>query len=341
MMKRNTDISIQGEKFFINRILTYSGRTWNGFPIEGLLINSRMVQATFDDLNPATRTWWDYPDGPWDPDRNTNEFITQLPLYRDHGVLALTVNLQGGSPRGYSKEQPWHNSAINAEGDLRPEYLSRMQRVIERADELGMVIILGIFYFGQEHQLKDEAAIRRAVDNTVNWVFDQGFTNVLIEANNECNVVYQQPILMPERVHELIEQVKSRSRDGRRLLVGTSYGGGVIPLPNVVKSSDFLLLHGNGVEDPNHIAEMVLQTRRVEGYRPMPILFNEDDHFDFDLPLNNFIAAIRQYASWGCFDYRMPGEGYDEGFQSVPVNWGISSERKRGFFRLAKEITGA
>jgi hypothetical protein len=25
---------------------------------------------------------------------------------------------------------------------------------------------------------------------------------------------------------------------------------------------------------------MVEETRKVRGYRPMPILFNEDDHFD-------------------------------------------------------------
>jgi hypothetical protein len=37
----------------------------------------------------------------------------------------------------------------------------------------------------------------------------------------------------------------------------------------------------------------------------------------------------------------MAGEGYDEGYQSVPVNWGISSPRKRGFFSLVKEMTGA
>ena len=34
-------------------------------------------------------------------------------------------------------------------------------------------------------------------------------------------------------------------------------------------------------------------------------------------------------------------EGFDEGYQSVPVNWGIGSERKRGFFKLLQEITGA
>ena len=164
---------------------------------------------------------------------------------------------------------------------------------------------------------------------------------MLIEVNNECNVRYDHAILKPDRVHELIDRVKARHRDGRRFLVGTSYGGGTVPKENVVKASDFLLLHGNGVKDPARIAEMVRQTRKVPGYRPMPILFNEDDHFDFDKPANNFVAAVGEYASWGYFDFRMAGEGFDDGYQSVPVNWGISSPRKKGFFKLLSEITGA
>jgi len=79
----------------------------------------------------------------------------------------------------------------------------------------------------------------------------------------------------------------------------------------------------------------------VPGYTPRPILFNEDDHFQFDRPTNNFTAAVSAHASWGYFDYRMKGEGYDDGFQSVPVNWGNSSARKRGFFELLSEMTGA
>ena len=97
---------------------------------------------------------------------------------------------------------------------------------------------------------------------------------------------------------------------------------------------------GNGVGDPHQITEMVEKVRQVDGYRSMPVLFNEDDHFDFDQPFNNMIAAVSRYAGWGYFDYRMQGEGFDEGYQSVPVNWGISSERKKGFFNLLKEITG-
>jgi hypothetical protein len=264
-----------------------------------------------------------------------------MPAWRRRGLLGMTLNLQGGSPRGYSQAQPWHNSALKDDGGLRPEYMDRLRRVLDRADELGMVVILGIFYFGQDERLANEAAVTAAVDHTLDWLFGHDYRNVLIEINNECNVRYDHEILKPGRVHELIDRVKSHTRGGRRFLVSTSYGGGAIPGGNVARASDFLLLHGNGVTGPGRVAEMVRQTRRAPGYRPMPILFNEDDHFDFDQPQNNFLAAVGEYASWGYFDYRMRGEGFDEGYQSVPVNWGALSPRKRGFFRLLGEITGA
>jgi hypothetical protein len=47
---------------------------------------------------------------------------------------------------------------------------------------------------------------------------------------------------------------------------------------------------------------MVEETRKVRGYRPMPILFNEDDHFDFERAGDNFTQAISRYASWGYYD---------------------------------------
>jgi hypothetical protein len=338
---RQTAVSIHGDKFLINGQPTYKGRTWNGNRIEGLLMNSRMVQATFDDLNPDTRGQWKYPDtGTWDADRNTREFVAALPTYRKHGLLAVTVNLQGGSPQGYSKEQPWHNSAFTAGGSLRPEYVKRMDRVIEACDRLGMAVILGLFYFGQDERLESEDAVRRGVNSALDWLHDRGYTNVLIEINNEADLNYDHPVLTGGRVHELIDLVKSRQDNGRRFLVGTSFRGGSVPTPAVVKSSDFVLLHGNGVREPAGIADLVRRTRQTPGYRPMPILFNEDDHFDFDNPVNHFTAAVGEYASWGYFDYRMKGEGFADGYQSVPVDWGINSPRKRGFFKLLSEITG-
>ncbi|MGD0349744.1 MAG: hypothetical protein ABSB84_05430 [Verrucomicrobiota bacterium] len=337
----HTMVSIAGDDFQINGRPTYAGRAWNGHKIQGLLLNARMVQGIFDDLNTNTVSRWAYPDtGKWDAERNTREFIAAMPEWRRHGLLAFTLNLQGGSPEGYSKAQPWHNSAFEADGSLRADYCARLERILDKADELGMVVILGYFYFGQDDRLTDEAAVVRATDNATKWLLDHGWQNALVEINNETSPSYHHAILQPARVHELIERVKNMHRDGRRLLVGTSYPGGKIPDESVVRNSDFLLLHGNGVSQPEHIREMVRRTRAVPGYTLKPILFNEDDHFDFDRPTDNFVAALNEHASWGFFDYRMKGEGFNDGYQSVPVNWSISSDRKRAFFRLLGEITG-
>src|SRR5580765_2550173 len=258
-----TEVSIRGEQFLINGKPTYAGRTYKGMKIEGLLMNVRAVQAIFDDLNPETRSKWAYPDTKkWDPERNVSEFVAALPEWREHGVQAFTVNLQGGSPEGYSKAQPWENTAIDPNGNLRPAYMSRLARVLERADELGMVAIVGYFYFGQDQRVKDEAAVRRAVTNTTNWLLDGGYRNVLVEVDNECDVkAYDHEILKPARVHELIELVKGMHRSGRRMLVGNSYGGGSPATANVVKASDLLLLHGNGADDPARVRKMIQVSR--------------------------------------------------------------------------------
>ncbi len=210
---RKTAVTIRGDDFYINGHPTYEGRTWHGRSVEGLLFNSRMVQATFDDLNPQTRPNWSYPDGqPFDAARNTREFIAAMPQWRDHGLLAVALNLQGGNPRGYSGKQPWHNSAIEPDGSLRADYMARLEQILDAADEQGLVVILGLFYFGQDQRLGGEAAIFRAVDSVVDWIYGRGYRHVLIEVNNECNVRYDHEILRPDRVQELIERVKSRER---------------------------------------------------------------------------------------------------------------------------------
>jgi hypothetical protein len=343
---RQTTVAIEGEDFHINNKPTYPGRRWQDHRIEGLLLNSRMVQGIFDDLNPETRSKFDYPDGPWDPDRNTNQFLASMATWREHGLLSFTINLQGGSPEGYSPQQPWHNSAFEADGKLRPDYMARLQRILDRADELGMAPIVGLFYFGQDERLADETAVLDATRNAVAWLVDRGYTHVLIEVNNECNVPkYEHEILQPHRVHELIDKARQWS-DGR-FKVGTSMGGGALQPDNIVAVSDFILLHGNGVGErggpghPQRITEMIDQTRAAAAYRGQPIVFNEDDHYGFDEADNNMLAAVRSHASWGCFDWRYPGEGFEQGYQSVPCDWGLSSDRKQGFFLLMKEITGA
>lgn len=379
MRARKTTVSIDGDRWLVNGEPTHPGRTYCGWKIEGLLLNSRMANGVFDDLNALTRDLWAYPDtGGWDPERNVRELIDMLPAYRAHGMIGLPVNLQGASPLGYYRtdaierllslirrshpdssqedvwaglanveSQPWDSGAFTPGGDLRPAFMDRAGRLIKAADALGMVVILGLFYFGQDERLRDEQAVLRAADNAVEWVLANRFGNVVIEVNNEADAPkYEHEILTPPRVHELVRRVSEISVEGRRLLAGTSFTRRIPPTDAVVAASDFILLHGNGITEPRKIAERVDEVREMSAYRPMPVVYNEDDHFDFDRRNNNFTAALSRYAGWGYFD---PGEGaggsaaygdYIEGYQNPPVNWGINTPRKRAFFDLLAEVTG-
>lgn len=344
---RQTVVSIQGREFLINGRPTYEGRSYDGMRIQGLLLNSRMVQGIFDDRNAETRSRWNYPDGPWDPERNTREFIDAMPLWKAKGLLAFTINLQGGSPEGYSRTQPWISSSFETDGAPRADCLARLERILDRADALGMVAIVGFFYQGQERRMNDERSVWRAADAAADWLVDKAYTNVLVEVANEAdNAGFKYDVVKPGGGAErLIDRVKERSKGkvaspAGRLLVSTSLNGGRVPSDALVKVVDYVLLHGNGVQDPARIAQMVDETRKLPSYPGQPIVFNEDDHFEFSKPHNNMLAALGAYASWGYFDYRMTGERFDDGYQSVPVNWTISSPRKREFFELLSKVTG-
>lgn len=337
---RKTEVSIHGEQFYLNGTPTYKGRSFEGHRIEGLLLNSRMIQGIYEDLNPETASRWNYPDGKkYSAERNTREFLAAMPSWRKYGLLAFTIGIQGGSPEGYSKAQPWLNNGYAEDGSLRPAYFSRLERILERADQLGMVAIVNYFYFGQDERLKDTAAVERAALDTTRWILDRGYRHVLVDLVNESdNRSYQQPALQAPNVHALIEKVKAVTAGGRRLLTSTSFNGNRIPTEKAVAVSDFVLMHGNGVTDPNRITEMIATVRKMPVWTPKPIVFNEDDHFNFDQPANNMRKALESYASWGYFD---PGKNdYADGYQSMPVNWGINTARKKAFFAFVKQVSG-
>ena len=375
-----TEISLEGDKFLVNGTPTNEATTFRGVSMEGLIMNSRMANAVFDDDNEFTRHLWAYPDNDkWDADRNTNELIEMLPTYKSKGLSCIDVNLQGASPLGYYKSnpdglsdlmariqtkfpdatepkiwaglpgtrsQPWNSGAFTENGDLKPAFMKRVAKVIEAADEIGMIVCLGLFYFGQDERISDEKSVKTAVEKATNWILAKGYTNVLLEINNECDVpLYEHEILCPDRVHELINLAKSISKDGARLLVSTSFTRRMVPTEKVIESSDFILLHGNGMHDPVENTNRVQETRNANSYKGQPIFFNEDDHFEFENESNNFVAALKQRTGWGYFD---PGSGaggsaaygdYKSGYQNPPINWTINTKRKESFFWFLNKVT--
>jgi hypothetical protein len=221
---RTTTVSIRDRAFLLNDQPTYKGRVYNGHNLEGLLFNARLVQGIFDDENAETRHLWRGPDGrEFDADRNTAEFIAAMPQWRRHGLIAFTINLQGGSPQGYSKAQPWTNSAFTPEGELKPAYMNRLERILNKADELGMVPIVGFFYAAQARRLRDEAAVLSATRNATDWLLARKYANVLVEIANECNIKSFPELIQPPRAAELIKLVQERSRGRVANAVGRLY----------------------------------------------------------------------------------------------------------------------
>ena len=94
--------------------------------------------------------------GTWDPEDNTRRFLIALPSWRAMGVRAITINFQGGGPLypytneyyGLNIRQMVENNGFTKEGALKPSFAARAERIIRRADELGMVVIVGLFYLG-------------------------------------------------------------------------------------------------------------------------------------------------------------------------------------------------
>ena len=353
-IKRKTCVSIDEQAFDINGKPTYRGvvfRQGKGeerqeHKIEGLLLGARMANAVFDDLNPASRDRWKYPDGPWDPERSIEEFLEAMAYWRRSGLVAIAVNLQGGCPEGgSSRVQPWQNSAYTRDGQLRADYMGRLERVLDQADTSYMVVILGLFDHGQDQRVWDERSVLRALDAVTDWLLERKYTNVLLEISNACsNQRYDHEILTDDRVHELVKRVQERS-EGKvespagRLLVSASMGGGALPPHELLRVADCALLHGDTVDDPERIRRMVEHTRARMGTAVKPILFSQDDHGDFDQPTNNMMAAVGAYAGWLFHDYRRPDEGFHQGFDSPPVDWGINSVRKYQFFSLLARLT--
>jgi hypothetical protein len=360
-----TVVSFAGPDVLLNGVPTYAGHCFEGHRIEGLLLNVRAVQAIFDDSNPATRVRWAYPDtGQWDPARNTAEFCAALPLWRDHGVLGVTINLQGGGPT-YTRDVYPHyvNSAFTARGALKPDYAARLSQVLATADSLGMVVIVGLFYWTQMLKMAGEAALWRAADEALAYLEASGHRNLLIELVNEVDVVVNHTpygsLFGWERVADTLLALRERHPG---LLYSTSGGGvqpetwGSMPPPAFVAAADYVLIHGNGARPPQ-IDQAVRLIRALPEYaaHPKPIIYNEDSP-----AVANLEAAWRVGASWGYYDQGWAGQGADpyedyaprprgnagpfealSGFQTPPVNWGLNTPFKRQFFQRVAQITGA
>jgi hypothetical protein len=369
MYRAQTTISIDGTRILINDQPTYKGRD----QVEGLLFNVRTVNATFDDTL-GRIDWWDDDGsrsendyagyGRWaSPDSafaNTERYIQALPEYRAHGILAVNLNFQGGHPlngkpwivegHGSAGARPnghrdfYHNSGFNADGSIDEDYASRISAIVEACDRLGMVVVLQLFYFGQDTVFEDEDRVRTAVDCAVDYVCASGYRNVVVEIANEVmEGHHHHDILRPGKVVELIRRARerARSRHGRHLLVTTSEAALLNPvqwtpeqIDAVFAACDLILIHGGDNVETGKVGDASDLVQKVECLRsrpwfkdtPRPIATNEargERAFD---------ALLRRGASFGLHSIC---------FQTMfPPRWGVWENETTWFFERVKALTG-
>ena len=370
MRNIQTNLSIDGTKFLINGQPTYKGQE----KVEGFLFNIRTVNATFDDtVNNVD--WWD-DDGSHEGNNyagygklvstdsaiaNTRRFVDALPEYHSYGVLAVNLDIQGGHPlnakpeieegHGSAGRRPnghrdfYHNSGFNADGSIDQQYAERISSIIEACDSRGMVVILQLFYFGQDTVFDNEDQIRSAADHAVDYICENGYRNVIIEIANEVmKGHYHHDILKPERVVELIYRVRERAsgKHGRELPVSTSEAAllssgqwTMEQRDTVLEASDLILIHGGDnietgrVGDASELAEKVelLQSRPWFRKRPRPIITNESQG------QQAFDALVKRGISFGL---------HSTYFQTMfPPRWGVWDNETKWFFERVKQLTGA
>ena len=115
-------------------------------------------------------------------DTTAQELIDSLDTYKSYGVNMVGVYFMGsrfGDVKGYRPD-----------ASLDPVYARRMARIIEAADERGMVVLVGCLYWGTSEAKEDlghwqQADANRAVANTVRWLRDNDYRNVFVDPDNE------------------------------------------------------------------------------------------------------------------------------------------------------------
>ena len=112
----------------------------------------------------------------------TDQLINNLDTFKDFGVNTVSVFLMGsrfGDVKGYRPD-----------ASLDPVYAVLLARIIEAADNRGMVVLVGCLYWSTSLAKEDlaqwtQAEANTAVANTVAWLSTNHYRNVLVDVDNE------------------------------------------------------------------------------------------------------------------------------------------------------------
>jgi hypothetical protein len=115
-------------------------------------------------------------------DEAADQLIKNLDTFKDYGVNTVSVFLMGsrfGDIKGFKPD-----------ASLDPVYSTRLAKIIEAADDRGMVVLIGCLYWSTSRANEDlknwtQEDADKAVANTVAWLSKNKYRNVFVDVDNE------------------------------------------------------------------------------------------------------------------------------------------------------------
>ena len=315
-----TKISISGNQFFIDGKLTYAEIPDANPKSLGLLWNMRLIQGVFADLF-GPQNLIDLCNSHFDPEKNTDDLIKALPEWYAYGIRAITVGFQGGWPVTQAMVDKLNCNPFGEDGlHLEEGFASRMDRLIRAADEIGMVIIVNIFYWAQANRMKNGTAVRNALKTACHFLRDNGYTNVMIDVANEFNIrQFKHPMIgTDDGISALIDMAKIESGG---MLTSSSPGSHTL-CEQACAVSDFILIHLNGVTRTT-----AYEVLKNPNYAGKPIVCNEANPCCSRVDL-----CLDSYASFGYYN------NYTK--QLVPSDWSVTPGEDLFFARRVARAVG-
>jgi hypothetical protein len=120
-------LSLEGTRFLINGKPVYAELEDGNPEALGLLFNQRMIQGVFEDKEHRAN----YGRDGFEPEKNTENLVSSLPLWHAYGLRAITVGLQGGCPVGLLDARCIDNNPFHDNGNsIDRAYPDRLDRIV-------------------------------------------------------------------------------------------------------------------------------------------------------------------------------------------------------------------
>ncbi len=115
----------------------------------------------------------------------TERLVNNLDNMTGHGINLVSVSLHGTNG-GFPDVNAGPN-AYTPDGRLVPSFARRLELVVREADRRGMVVCVALMMPRKDEFLRDEAAVRRGIEETGRFLAERQLKNVFVNLYQEFN----------------------------------------------------------------------------------------------------------------------------------------------------------